>query len=197
MAGGRQREFDKADALDNAMRVFWQKGYVGASLADLTRSMQINKPSMYSTFGNKEQLFIQAVEHYLTHYIETLGEPLTTDEPIKVRLKNYLLSVITQQCDENTPKGCFISLCVAEYEGEAFPDQSALLVEKLAVFAEAFLEAFFKEEIARKRLPETVNSVMLARYIAVFMHGTAAMSRGGKTQQALEELVDIVIQVIP
>jgi len=106
--------------------------------------MQINKPSMYSTFGNKEQLFIQAVEHYLTHYIETLGEPLTTDEPIKVRLKNYLLSVITQQCDGNTPKGCFISLCVAEYEGEAFPEQSAQLVEKLAVFAEAFLEAFFK-----------------------------------------------------
>ena len=60
MAGGRQRSFDKQQALENAMRVFWQKGFIGASLMDLTESMGINKPSMYAAFGNKEQLFIQA-----------------------------------------------------------------------------------------------------------------------------------------
>ena len=58
MTSGRKKLFDENTALNAAMDVFWQKGYVGASLADLTQRMGINKPSMYSAFGNKEALFV-------------------------------------------------------------------------------------------------------------------------------------------
>lgn len=61
---GRPRAFDKEVALEKALEVFWRKGYDGTSLADLTEAMGINKPSMYSTFGNKDQLFLQAIELY-------------------------------------------------------------------------------------------------------------------------------------
>src|SRR5579864_5724648 len=61
---GRPRAFCEVEALDAAMRVFWQKGYEGASLDDLTEAMAINRSSLYATFGDKEQLFKMAIAHY-------------------------------------------------------------------------------------------------------------------------------------
>ncbi len=83
MAGGRKLEFDKEQALEAAMCVFWKKGFVGASLSDLTEGMGINKPSLYATFGNKEALFIQATQHYLDKYSKPKTELLQTDAEAK------------------------------------------------------------------------------------------------------------------
>ena len=64
MATGRPRAFDINEALKNALQVFWQKGYEGTSLEDLTKAMNINRSSLYTTFGNKEQLFYKVLDLY-------------------------------------------------------------------------------------------------------------------------------------
>src|SRR5437868_11051069 len=61
---GRPREFDADQALDRAVKVFWRKGYEGATLPDLTGAMGINRPSLYAAFGNKQSLFRKAMERY-------------------------------------------------------------------------------------------------------------------------------------
>src|SRR5437899_12052969 len=61
---GRPRSFDVDQALDRALKVFWQMGYEGASLLDLTRAMGINRPSLYAAFGNKQALFRKAMDRY-------------------------------------------------------------------------------------------------------------------------------------
>ena len=64
MVMGRPRAFDVNEALDRAMKVFWSKGYEGASLAELTRAMKINSPSLYAAFGSKEELFHAVLDRY-------------------------------------------------------------------------------------------------------------------------------------
>src|SRR5690348_2788038 len=76
MPSGRTRQFDVDEALDRALEVFWARGYEGATLPELTRAMGINRPSLYATFGNKEQLFRKAVRRYQTGPMSFLTEPL-------------------------------------------------------------------------------------------------------------------------
>jgi len=80
---GRPRAFDADAALDRAIEVFWEHGYEGASLADLTDAMGINRPSMYAAYGNKEELFRRAVARYAEHDMayarEALAEPKLLD----------------------------------------------------------------------------------------------------------------------
>src|SRR3989442_342282 len=61
---GRPREFDREAALERAIDVFWRHGYEAASVSDLTAAMGINPPSLYAAFGDKEKLFLEAVERY-------------------------------------------------------------------------------------------------------------------------------------
>src|SRR2546421_127594 len=102
---GRPREFDVDEALAAALRVFWTKGYEGASLTDLTEAMGITKPSLYAAFGNKESLFRKALDLYerekLAYVAEALNAP--TSREVAARL---LRGALEMQTSEGEPKGC-------------------------------------------------------------------------------------------
>jgi len=76
---GRPRGFDEDAALEAAMRVFWKKSYEGATMADLTEAMGINRSSMYAAFGDKESLFHRVMERYradrMTYIRQALAQP--------------------------------------------------------------------------------------------------------------------------
>ncbi len=74
---GRPRSFDREAALEAAMEVFWHKGFDAASLSDLTEAMGINPPSLYAAFGDKEKLYLEAVE--------------SCDGPTRGLIETYLL----------------------------------------------------------------------------------------------------------
>ncbi len=191
MAGGRQREFNKHEALDKAMKVFWSKGYVGASLTDLTKSMGINKPSMYATFGNKEQLFIQAMENYIENYASHHTQYLyQQNKTVKQKLRDYLISVLTAQCGEDTPKGCFVSLCVSEVASEDWPAEARVTVNEVKYLAETVLTAFFTQE-QKNESNMIIETQQMAQYIVTVMHGLAVMARSGKPQEQLEQVIEL------
>src|SRR5258706_12366445 len=85
---GRTRQFDVDEAFDRALEVFWARGYGGATLPELTRAMGINRPSLYSAFGNKEQLFRKPLDRYQTGSMSFLAERLCnpTARPVVVAI---------------------------------------------------------------------------------------------------------------
>jgi AcrR family transcriptional regulator len=102
---GRPRAFDTNKAVDQAMRLFWRKGYSSTSINDLTKSMRINKPSLYAAFGNKESLFKTAMDRYGDG--PTAYQRTALDEPTARQVvEHILLGVINLVTSPANPKGC-------------------------------------------------------------------------------------------
>jgi AcrR family transcriptional regulator len=107
MPRGRPREFDVKKALDHALRVFWRKGYEGASLLDLTKAMGINRPSLYAAFGSKEELFRKALDRYAAgpaaYVRDALNKP--TARAVAERLLGGSIDLLT---NPRNPRGCLL-----------------------------------------------------------------------------------------
>src|SRR3981189_352428 len=105
MAMGRPREFDVDKALELALQVFWRKGYEGASMADLTETMGITRPSLYSAFGNKEELFRKALDRYVDgpggYFQVALAKPT-----MRAVVEHLLYESADAVTDPNHPPGC-------------------------------------------------------------------------------------------
>src|SRR5213592_3854099 len=103
---GRPRAFDVDQALDQALKVFWRKGYEGASLPDLERAMGINRPSLYAAFGNKAALFRKAMDRYQEGPGRFVREAL--QEPTARRVAERLIrGGVELVSNPKQPRGCF------------------------------------------------------------------------------------------
>ena len=122
---GRKRAFDREIALDKAMRVFWNNGFAGTSVSNLTSELGINTPSLYAAFGNKEQLFKEVMSHYSTHYVSRHYKNLIGESELsfKERLEVCFSGLIALFTDGETPLGCLLVKSVNESESVAFPEE--------------------------------------------------------------------------
>ncbi|WP_440877573.1 TetR/AcrR family transcriptional regulator [Thalassotalea sp. PLHSN55] len=197
LASGRKREFDETTAIEAAMHVFWQKGYVGASLTDLTQSMGINKPSMYSAFGNKEALFIRAAEHYLATKMQAcsviLLEPTV---PLFTRLKNYMMTIVAMQCDPEQPKGCFLALCQSELAGGDIPEQATMFLTSINQAPKNALSDLFQHDAEAITLGLNTHANAIALSLYTLLKGTASMARSGFSVSELEHAIDNMLSGI-
>lgn len=194
MVGGRQLKFDKQQALEEAMYVFWKKGFVGASLTDLTTAMSINKPSLYASFGNKEALFVSATEHYLKEHASSHISLLNQqDLSLNERLSDYLNSVLTMFCDPSKPGGCFVSVAANELAAESLPSKASKSIKDASVFTETYLITFFKDEKDKGNLNTKTEANELALMCLTFLHGLAAMARSGKSKEQIQDLIEIFV----
>jgi AcrR family transcriptional regulator len=191
MTAGRHRSFDKNKTLEKAMLVFWQNGYPGTSLTDLTNVMGINKSSLYAAFGNKEELFNQAIEFYLNkhgvvHFPELLKEQLS----LKERIKNYLLSIANMLTNPDLPTGCLVCNSTAEIAGSCLPGNSAKNINAInqqTVFA---LTEFFEKEQQVGTLIDGHPPIILANYFLTLQFGLAISARNGSNIQELKEIIN-------
>ncbi|GAB3020601.1 TetR/AcrR family transcriptional regulator [Bowmanella dokdonensis] len=190
MTVGRKLAFDKDAALEAAMEVFWHKGYVGASLSELTEAMGINKPSLYGTFGNKEALFSQAVEKYAQRvsgsYLGLLHE---SGLPLKERLQRFMTAMLSAQCDKDSPRGCFISACLSESANDDIPESAIEgLYNAHQQMRDTITQLFQQDEEAHAYGLDKQASEH-ALFICTMLSGTAAMARTGKDLSVLSPVI--------
>jgi AcrR family transcriptional regulator len=193
-AKGRPREFDVDDALAAALRVFWSKGYEGASLSDLTEAMGITRPSLYAAFGNKEALFRKALDLYerekLAYVDEALKAP--TSREVAERLLRGALEMQTSDCE---PKGCLGVISSVACGSEA----ESIRAEVIARRAKPHLA--MKERLQRAKaegdLPDHVDVEALANYVSAIMQGMAVQAGAGATRAQLEALVETSLAMWP
>jgi AcrR family transcriptional regulator len=194
MSIGRPRAFDIDEALERAMKVFWQKGYEGASLPDLTKAMGINRPSLYAAFGNKEALFRKAIDRYVAgpacHVNEALKEP--TARAVVERLLRGGIDLIT---DSRNPSGCFMVQSALACGDTADSIRRELVKRRAA--GEVALRERFGRAVSEGDLPPDSDPADLARYVAALMHGMAVQAAGGATRDELLRVAEMAIRAWP
>ena len=104
----RTKAFDTDEALDRALRIFWRNGYEGTSMQDLVDGMQINRASLYDTFGNKETLYLAALQQYQRQNQEQVQQLLTRHSSVRAALDELLETMIQGSLNDPEKKGCFV-----------------------------------------------------------------------------------------
>jgi AcrR family transcriptional regulator len=194
MAVGRPRAFDVEEALDQALRVFWEKGYEGASLPELTKAMGINRPSLYAAFGNKEQLFRKALDRYeqgpTAYFREALAAP--TARQVVERLWAGGINLVTSP---RNPRGCFAVQAALVCGDAADPVRAELEARRKA--AEKALRRRFQRAKAEGDFPPNADPADLARYAATVLRGMAVQAAGGATRKELQRVAALAMKAWP
>lgn len=191
---GRPRAFCAETALDRALEVFWRKGYEATSLSDLTEAMGINRPSLYGTFGNKEELFRQALERYVRGKEAHLREAL--DAPTgRAAVERLLLDAAAALTDPEHPAGC-----MAVQGALTCNEASDCLRQQLDGYRVA-QERIVRERLERAsdagELPPGTDPAALARLVTTLIHGMSVQAAGGATRSDLEAIVHAALLFWP
>jgi len=191
---GRPRSFETGKALDAAMKVFWCKGYEGASLSDLTKAMGINRPSLYAAFGDKESLFRKVLDRYdkgpAAYVQEALNQP--TARAAVERLMEGAAELGTASCN---PRGClFVQGALACGDG-AEAIRNDLILRRDA--GEKAVRLRLKRAQAEGDLAPDANPSDLARYVVTVVQGIAVQAASGAAREELRRVIRTALRAWP
>ncbi|EGG36491.1 TetR/AcrR family transcriptional regulator [Paenibacillus sp. HGF5] len=191
---GRNREFDVDQALDAALCVFWRKGYEGASYTDLTQATGVERPALYSAFGNKEALFRRVLERYYEHYHDFFPAALElpTSREVVAHIFRGAAELQTRYPDH---KGCLY------VHGDLAGSDDAEPIRRALIDARADGEASLRDRFERAKqegdLPETANCAALAAFVMAVLHGMAVQAKAGFSRNMLEAVAEQALSTWP
>ena len=181
---GRPRGFDRQVALRRAMEVFWEHGYEGASLSELTAAMGVNAPSLYAAFGCKEALFREAVQLYEQQEGVMVADAPTAREAVAGLLRAGALAYT----EPGKPAGCMVVLAATTYTPKTEGIRDHLSERRRA--ANQQLRRRLEQGVADGDLPPGVDTGALADYFTTVLNGMSTEARDGVGRAGLLAVAD-------
>ena len=191
---GRPRGFAENEALEAAMRVFWEKGYEGSTLADLTAAMGINRSSMYATFGDKEALFRLVIARYAegpaAYVREALKQPT-----VRAVVEALLRGALEMLTDPSHPLGCLSVQGALACGSDAEPMKQAMIESRKQ--GESDIQNRLQRARREGDLAKDVDAGDLARYISTLLTGLGVQAANGSSRAEMTRLVDMALRSMP
>ena len=191
---GRPLSFDREQALEQAMLTFWRSGYETSSIVDLTTAMGISAPSLYTAFGDKKQLFLEAVRRYA-------GDPAAIEHAIgsaataRDAARDLLISAARIYTGETTPKGCLLASATASGSADAADVRDVVADIRRRVTAQ--LRKRIERDIEAGILPSGTDADALSGLVMAVNQGMSVLARDGARRASLLAIVDAAMQAWP
>lgn len=186
----RPREFDSDVALENAMQVFWGKGYEATSLDDLCEATGLGRSSLYAAFGDKRSLYFKALEHYEAASQIRVAKALSTG-PIQEAFAGFIERIIDNIVAGPGQRGCFIGNCAAELS-----PRDKVAARRVRNSLDCTETLFFDAlERARKRgeLAKNADTKALAGFLVAGIHGLRLVGKAKPERAALEGIASVIL----
>ncbi len=190
----RLKEFNPDDALEKAMQVFWHKGYEATSMEDLLDAMDLNRGSLYDTFGDKRQLFLKVIDRYCTTFVGSKLSLLDQPGPALPALRRFINSMIEGGLADPQRRGCLIANTAMElspHEKEIADKVSRALKMAEDTFFKVLVRAKQQGELKNGKDPRTV-----ARFLMTMMQGNVVMIKAGVSAEVVKQTTETAFSIL-
>jgi AcrR family transcriptional regulator len=192
---GRPRSFDRADALERALMVFWEHGYDATSIAMLTRSMGIGAPSLYAAFGDKRALFDDALDSYAKTYGAFILQTLQDETGARAAVERLLREAAAVFSDKGHPPGCLVISAATNCSPRSAPVQRRLRSFRSQTVRA--LEQKMRSARLAGELPLDVDAHALALFYSSVLQGMSAQARDGASRHELLDIASTALSAWP
>ncbi len=193
MTRGPDKQFNTEIALSKAMEVFWAHGYEAASLSELLKQMGIGKKSLYDTFGNKQSLFLKALDYYARTNIRDIRDRLLAEGSPLGNLKQ-LLSQWQEMHSQPGSCGCMLGTNIADFNTD--DKEIASIMRSYLQQVEDTFTAVLKRAQSAGELSSKANPRNLARLLLCTTQGMALIGRVMDDETTLEGAVETTISLL-
>lgn len=190
----RTREFDPADALDKAMRVFWRKGYTGTSVEDLVKATGVKRSGLYGEFESKRVLYLAALEHYQNIVTFRAIAPLERTGAGLVEIRAFFRMMLEVSCTDAGRLGCLMantSSEVAPFDKLASRSVHAFRTRLQQAFRGPLLNAR-----SRGELPSNFDVDRAADFLLAVMHSISLLARSNASREMLTNVVESTLDTL-
>ncbi|WP_277758119.1 TetR/AcrR family transcriptional regulator [Pseudomonas sp. A34-9] len=193
---GRPRAYDPQTALQQALGVFWNTGYSGASLDSIATAAGMNRPSLYAAFGDKHALYIKALDQYWDTAHAAMQAALTDSSlTLAQALRGFYEGQLAIYFSgDGQPRGCF-AIGTATTEAVEDPEIRNVLSARLSQL-DADLEARLQTAIDAGELKPDSDLAALAVITSSLLHSISIRARAGKSRDELTAIVRNAVSVI-
>jgi TetR/AcrR family transcriptional regulator, transcriptional repressor for nem operon len=190
----RPREFDSTEALDQAMQVFWSKGYEATSLSDLVDAMKLSKSSFYDTFGSKHEVFLAAIEHYKQTVACQISSLATLEAPARKLIAGLFDRAVSRITEKDGRRGCFLNNCCVEVALHD-PKAAKLIGGGFAIVEDTFF-ALIERGQKEGDIDEDKDPRALARYLTSCLNGLMVVGKANPDPTALADVARISLTAL-
>ncbi|MGG3282176.1 TetR/AcrR family transcriptional regulator [Paenibacillus solani] len=191
---GRVREFDEEKVLDAAMQLFWEKGYEATSLSDLTSRMGIQRPSIYSAFGDKKELFETALRKYTSSRASETRTRLQSHQSVREAFRAFFDNVVEEEYSDSPSRGCF---CINTMVELAPHDEK---FEILTREHQMYLAVIFQETIERGiqsgELASDTNAKALSQALIISLIGLTVMLKSRPDRSFINNSIEVTLTLL-
>ena len=191
---GRPLSFDRESALHQAMLLFWRHGYEATALSDLTAAMGVTPPSIYTAFGDKKSLFLEAVQRYLSGPVtsETIIQKAATAREAAASLLEAAAHGFT---GIGTPPGCLLASSAISCSAEAADVQHELAEIRRKI--ERRLRERIEAGMASGEMPAELDATALSGHVMAVIQGMSTLARDGATRDELLRVAHTAMKAWP
>ncbi|MDA1883535.1 TetR/AcrR family transcriptional regulator [Bacillus cereus group sp. BY105LC] len=190
----RLREFDEEKALDAAMQLFWEKGYAATSLSDLTAKMEIQKPSLYSAFGDKEGLFEAALRRYTNLHAANIRTKLQKEQSVKEAIRTFFENMVEEEYKKEFSKGCFCINTMVELAPHN--EKFEVLTREYQMYLTVVFQELITKGIQSGELQSDLNAKAVAQTLVTFLIGLTVLMKSRPERSVIDNSVSVIVSLV-